>query len=193
MVYAGLRWFLLYAGPGVASETSPGPAPSEEVFTLPSAWLEVHSPLEIPPIACCYVLIFDRTFVYVGQTINLKQRIMQHMFRYRRPQNTLLTPWGEAKTLSIKYKPSRVYGDWLMTEARLIKRLRPVLNITGSGSLIRKRSYLSRYPLVKHPTGGPPIYASVEQFANPSQKLTVQNSSTGVHCPHEKWDSLRRL
>jgi excinuclease UvrABC nuclease subunit len=80
-----------------------------------------------PSFPGCYVLILDKSFLYVGSTNNFKERMKQHGIRPGFDGN-YLTAWGTCKTLRIKFRPSLRYGDWAMVELRLIKKLQPLLN-----------------------------------------------------------------
>ncbi len=89
----------------------------------------------MPCVACCYAVYFDGALKYIGSTNNLRNRFSGHAFRYSYGQS-FITPWGEFPTpldICIKFKPSRVYGDWLMLEARLIRRLQPMFNTKLKG------------------------------------------------------------
>lgn len=74
---------------------------------------------DVPSIPCCYVFL-NRAgkAIYVGSTHNLNLRLAQH----RRVIQL------SAAAYIVKYRPSKKFGDWLMLEARLIRRLRPILN-----------------------------------------------------------------
>jgi excinuclease UvrABC nuclease subunit len=97
------------------------------------AWVEfdyLANMRGLPSVACCYAVYFDEELVYVGSTNDLRNRFSGHAFRHGYGKN-IHTPWGEfPNTLkfNIKYKPSVKYGDWLMREARLIRRLQPRFN-----------------------------------------------------------------
>lgn len=85
---------------------------------------------KLPTIPCCYVLYFNGAMKYIGSTNNLRNRFSGHSIRYGY-WNEIITPWGDFDipvTITMKYKESRRYGDWLMTEARLIRRLQPQFN-----------------------------------------------------------------
>lgn len=84
----------------------------------------------LPKVSCCYCFYIENNLVYIGSSVDLRNRFSGHAFRYGYEKN-FITPWGEfsEKTkFKIKYKPSVRYGDWLMIEARLIKKLRPIFN-----------------------------------------------------------------
>lgn len=105
------------------------------------SWLSLNylqNRRELPIVACCYAIYFDDVLKYVGSTNNLRNRFSGHGFRYSYGKS-FITPWAEMDlplSMVIKFKPSRRYGDWMMTEARLIRRLQPVFNMKLKG---RKR------------------------------------------------------
>lgn len=90
----------------------------------------IENRLKLPVVACCYAIYFDGQLFYIGSTNNLRNRFSGHAIRWGYAKN-LITPWGEFPDdifIHIKYKPSKKYGDWLMLEARLIRRLQPDFN-----------------------------------------------------------------
>ena len=97
------------------------------------SWLQLNyleSIRTIPIVACCYVIYFDGELKYIGSTNNLRNRFSGHAIRYGYWKD-LITPWRDFDLpveMIIKYAPSRRYGDWLMREARLIRRLQPAFN-----------------------------------------------------------------
>lgn len=97
------------------------------------AWVSVDylkNTSGLPRVACCYVIYFNSELKYIGSTNDLRNRFSGHSIRYGY-WNELITPWGDfpnSTNFIIKYKPSRKYGDWLMLEARLIKKLQPAFN-----------------------------------------------------------------
>ena len=96
-------------------------------------WLSIdllEEKLHLPMLACCYVIYFNGALKYIGSTSNLRNRFSGHSIRYGYGKN-LITPWGDFDLpirLIVKYRPSNKYGDWLMQECRLIRRLQPVFN-----------------------------------------------------------------
>src|SRR5690242_8942280 len=70
-------------------------------------------------VAGVYAIFQADRLLYIGSSINIRSRIWAHLATAR---------FIGVKGLSVKYKKSQRYGDWLMTEARLLKRLRPRLN-----------------------------------------------------------------
>ena len=86
--------------------------------------------MSLPRVSCCYVIYLDGQLKYIGSTNDLRNRFSGHAFRYGYGRN-IHTPWGtfpDDIKFIIKYKPSKKYGDWLMIEARLIRKLRPEYN-----------------------------------------------------------------
>lgn len=84
----------------------------------------------MPVVACCYAIYLDGILKYIGSTNNLRNRFSGHAIRYGYAKN-IHTPWGDFPSsiiFIIKYKPSTKYGDWLMREARLIKKIKPPFN-----------------------------------------------------------------
>lgn len=84
-------------------------------------WFTFKGSDQLPQWACCYAVYIDDELVYIGQTENLMCRFQQH----RAKGIVKGVPWG---SFYIKAKLPRRYGEWAMTELRLIKRLRPRLN-----------------------------------------------------------------
>jgi excinuclease UvrABC nuclease subunit len=96
----------------------------------------------LPNTPAVYAIYIEHTLVYVGQTIDLRNRIAAYKFRYGYA-NQVITPWGDHKDDSgvyIKFSTSRKYGDWAMRELRLIKRLQPQCNVIGTGKQRRARA-----------------------------------------------------
>ena len=88
----------------------------------------VADDLIFPQRPCVYVVYLDGVLTYIGQTINLRERMQRHAIRWGyRP--LLITPWGRAERAIVKAGWPRKYGDWAMRELRLIKRLRPTGNV----------------------------------------------------------------
>jgi len=86
---------------------------------------------KIPLVSCVYAFYFNGELVYIGSTINLKARLISYRFRIQ--FGKLMTKWGifdiDTKVI-VKYRVSVKYAEWLMVEARLIKRLQPKYNIS---------------------------------------------------------------
>jgi len=72
----------------------------------------------LPPYPCCYVVYSaDGALLYVGQTLNLRDRFSAHK-----------TAGSFSPDARLKVRFGTRYGDWAMREARLIYRLRPPMN-----------------------------------------------------------------
>jgi len=65
-----------------------------------------------------YAIFIDNQLKYIGSSGNLASRLLAHKRFY---------PIGHEITIKISH--SRMAGDWLMREYRLIKRLRPMFNL----------------------------------------------------------------
>jgi excinuclease UvrABC nuclease subunit len=98
-----------------------------------SRWIQIQlMPRDenLPRVSACYAVYFNGVLQYIGSTVDLRNRFSEHAFRYGYAR-CMRTPWGDvdAETVvTVKYRPSRKYGDWLMVEARLIRRLQPAYN-----------------------------------------------------------------
>jgi hypothetical protein len=79
------------------------------------------TPSNLPSWACCYAVYINGALVYIGQTENLLARFRAHVAKSK---------WLSGE-ITIKAKLSRRFGDWAMTEIRLIKRLQPLFNRRG--------------------------------------------------------------
>lgn len=104
-----------------------------------SRWKVYAWPREIPAIAGVYAIYFDGDLVYIGQSVNVRNRWCEHQIRLGYAKN-IITPWGDIpdKTVvTFKVSASRRYGDWAMRELRLIRRLKPLFNIQGKGRKLR--------------------------------------------------------
>lgn len=86
----------------------------------------------LPRAPGVYVFFFDGRPVYIGSSNNLQGRLWQHRFEYARVSSDQHTPWGFQPGYTVitgKLRVSFRYGEWAMTELRLIKRLQPRYNI----------------------------------------------------------------
>lgn len=84
----------------------------------------------IPRAPGVYVIFHAGRPIYVGQSTDLRTRVLSYNFRpgYSR---VVLTPWGpldDDGSFHCRYRVSRKRGDWLMWEFRLIVRLKPQFN-----------------------------------------------------------------
>jgi excinuclease UvrABC nuclease subunit len=91
---------------------------------------------EFPSGPGCYAVFAvynDGTqILYIGSAENLKTRLENgHRIELCRYRDFCKTPWGVFKHIVVKCRVSKRYGDWLMIEARLIRRLQPPGNTRG--------------------------------------------------------------
>lgn len=107
-----------------------------------SKWLR-FDPLkasQMPPAPACYAIYIDGRLVYVGQTVDLRNRFHLHNFRFGYKPG-VITPWGDVPhgtPLLVKARLSERIGDWAMREVRLIRRLKPLHNVHHIGRASRK-------------------------------------------------------
>jgi len=109
---------------------------------MPSRWLtlEDDAAQHAPRVPACYAIYLDGRLCYVGSTENLHVRLRGHIPLPIGFPGRARTQWGEGQDLIVKFRPSRRFGDWLMIEARLIRRLKPFGNIRGTGTRRRATS-----------------------------------------------------
>lgn len=84
----------------------------------------------LPNISCVYAMYFNNKLVYIGSTKDLKNRYCGQEIRYGYGKN-IKTRWGDFDLdtkITLKYKPIKRYGFWLMLEAKLIRKLQPIFN-----------------------------------------------------------------
>lgn len=87
-------------------------------------WIAFSRPFteSLPQVACCYCVFgADGQVLYIGQTLNLRNRFYKHR----------LSGLFQSD-VRIKIRCGEKYGNWAMREARLIRRLRPPLNLRRS-------------------------------------------------------------
>ncbi len=108
----------------------------------PRAWLSVHLDYrDIPEAGGCYAIYMDGELVYIGQTGNLRERLKGgHGLRSILNGDAFVTPWGICKRAFAKIKVGKRYGEWLMREARLLRRLKPRHNYNAVGVYGRQRA-----------------------------------------------------
>ena len=86
----------------------------------------------LPEVAACYAIYKNSgELVYIGSTKNLSERMAGHRHGGPNGKPRSSMKISEMRQMVIKYKTSKRYGEWLMTEARLIRRLKPPLNFNG--------------------------------------------------------------
>jgi len=84
----------------------------------------------LPRVAGVYVIYVGKAAVYVGQSVNVANRLAAHNIRFGYGRH-IHTPWGDVPDnypITAKVKLSRRMGDWAMWEIRLIARLKPQFN-----------------------------------------------------------------
>lgn len=97
-------------------------------FNKPSRWEEFEGPrlLRLPNTAGVYVIMITGLVYYVGQSRRLRDRLENRF--YDLGNGETMTPWGKRLGVVVKISRSKRYGEELMREARLIKRLQPFKN-----------------------------------------------------------------
>ncbi len=77
----------------------------------------------------CYAVCVRGELVYIGQSMNLHARFVKHGLCVG--ADGFRTRWGHfvQGELKVKIAYGRKFGDWLMREVRLIRRLRPRFNV----------------------------------------------------------------
>jgi excinuclease UvrABC nuclease subunit len=106
---------------------------AEEPISLSRGYASLHD--LFPQRPGCYAIYCDGILSYIGQTTNLYKRIYSYNFRVGFSP-MIITPWGSFNHVLVKFRVPRVYGEWAMTELRLIRRLQPKFNCVGS---VKKR------------------------------------------------------
>lgn len=86
-----------------------------------------------------YVIFGDGVTQYVGSTKNLRARMSRRLPTVLQMGRShwdwkVRTEWGDFDTFEMKARYSTKYGDWLMRELRLIKRLKPACNVQHPGA-----------------------------------------------------------
>lgn len=89
-------------------------------------------PAVLQPKPCVYAVYADGQLIYIGQTVDLRNRMSEHRIMYSHSGN-IQSPWGLFDSVTLKVSWSRHYGDFAMRELRLIRRLRPLANRRGFG------------------------------------------------------------
>ena len=107
---------------------------------MPGKWITLNGVdgSFAPALPGVYVILFNREAVYIGQTNNLRLRLMRHNIRYGYARN-VHTPWGSFPDdvgIKCKIKLSRKLGDWAMWEIRLLHKLKPRFNSVMIGKRV---------------------------------------------------------
>ena len=94
-------------------------------------------------VAGVYVLMHGPRVMYVGQSESVYRRIRNYRFENYAGRNDMAdghtrTPWGDWRwadgVIRGKVCYARRYGEHLMIEARMIRRLQPIHNLRGLGN-----------------------------------------------------------
>ena len=108
-----------------------------------SRWItyDIMDFYKILPSPGCYCVYLDDCLVYIGQSRDLRKRLVSvpRRIEIARYSTTIITPWGKGRNLYVKISLPKKYGDWAMRELRLIHRLQPQGNCVGS--VKRRRNY----------------------------------------------------
>ena len=49
---------------------------------------------QLPAVACVYAVYFDDSLVYLGSSVDVRNRFSEHKFRHGYGKN-IITPWGD--------------------------------------------------------------------------------------------------
>lgn len=91
----------------------------------------------------CYVIYVGGLVQYVGQSENLRARLKSHLTHVKGSYLTE-TPWGTLPNVIVKIRRDLRYGERLMREARLIRKIQPPMNARIGGPLFLATRY--RWP-----------------------------------------------
>ena len=101
---------------------------SIEVSAFDDGWWEVF-----PSHPGCYVIYGgNHKPLYIGSSKNMSRRLHEHRREGAYPHSACPKASrniGQMSRMFVKYKLSQRHGDWLMLEARLIRRLSPPWNV----------------------------------------------------------------
>lgn len=98
---------------------------------LSSLWLTLdwRDNLTLPEHPGVYVFIRAGVVFYIGSSINVRNRVMCHTKEPTYGQSLIAPRLRAFRACDVvKVKLSQKFGDWLMWEARLIRRLCPEAN-----------------------------------------------------------------
>jgi len=101
-------------------------------ITWTSGWDSHHAWDDLPKLPGVYVFMDGSTPLYIGSTCNLRTRLKQHVSNGWHA-SLYSSGWFDHKQtylhdFRLKVKISRRWGDWLMWEARLLKKVPTVHN-----------------------------------------------------------------
>lgn len=94
-----------------------------------------------PDAPGCYVIAYQGRVIYVGVSQNVRIRLRAHLQKLT-PGVLFSRRLGrlDMRALVVRVKVGRPYGEWLMTEARLIRRLNPPGNVSSEFGLNTSRA-----------------------------------------------------
>lgn len=93
----------------------------------------VNRDTKFPSAAGVYVVYLNRQLYYIGSAANLEMRLYA---TWKRKTDSGFTMNA---LVDIKYSVSKKYGDWLMREIRLIRKLQPRANKVYNRGVNRSR------------------------------------------------------
>lgn len=88
---------------------------------------------ELPRMAGTYVVLAEGKVAYVGQSIDVGERLVVGHKITLTVGGAWETPWGRLRDVVVKVRYDRRFGERLMREARLIRRLKPPGNVQHAG------------------------------------------------------------
>lgn len=94
-----------------------------------SKWVRYSCAATVPVCPACYAIYVDDELAYVGQTSDLRKRLLSHGLWVPRGEDFVFK-WGGTR-IEVKARLPDRFGDWVMREARLLRRLKPRLNIVA--------------------------------------------------------------
>lgn len=97
----------------------------------------------LPNVPGCYVIYLDNELVYIGQSFNVRGRLLVHI-DFGMTNSWPYTKWGSAKVITVKVKFSKKFGDWLMVEARLLAKLKPRGNVKFYQALVNYKPWIQK-------------------------------------------------
>ena len=95
---------------------------------------------ELPLCGGCYAIYLGGVLSYIGSSVCLRNRVAHYGIELSIDGQEKITPWGRFDDVTVKYRPTRKYGDWAMVELRLIRRLKPPLNKLGTSDWVKQLS-----------------------------------------------------
>jgi excinuclease UvrABC nuclease subunit len=94
----------------------------------------------MPTAPGVYAIHYDGRLVYIGSSVDVRNRFFLHNFRHSYARS-IHTPWDDLPpetVITVKFKRSLRWGDWLMWEMRLIRKLQPPFNRQYTGRKVKR-------------------------------------------------------